>query len=106
MSTGMSEKRKGKPHNPLSEVKKLIHQGRLLLSKRIALGAVGFTMAGVEDFLLELEQKDFHISNEDYYDSGVWQDAYRKKQGDGIELYVKFKISKDKVLIVTSFKKN
>ncbi|MBW1649565.1 MAG: type II toxin-antitoxin system MqsR family toxin [Deltaproteobacteria bacterium] len=66
---------------------------------------IGFSQTEIIDTISGLEAKDFYKSTTEFYKQNIWQDVY-KPTAKGYFLYVKFKITKDKIrLIITSFKR-
>ena len=96
-----------KPTYILNEVKKLIKQKNYILtiSSRQTAHHIGFSEAEIIDTTSKLEAKNFYKSTTEFYKQKIWQDVY-KPTAKGYFLYIKFKITKDKMrLIITSFKK-
>ena len=96
-----------KPTYLLCEVKKLIEEKQYVLtnSSRQTAHNIGFSQIEVIDTINELETRDFYKSTTEFYKQNIWQDVY-KPTAKGYFLYIKFKITKDKMnLIITSFKR-
>lgn len=98
---------KWKAHYPLPEIKELVRMRAVILSEKNAVipaVSMGFTKESIFECILDLENRDFFKSTEDWYQKGLWQDAYRIHFSDRY-IYIKLKIVeiKEKKVIVTSF---
>jgi motility quorum-sensing regulator/GCU-specific mRNA interferase toxin len=94
------------PHCPLSIVKTLIQNGKVLqygLGTKALTGAaiLGFDFDGMLGVVLALTPGDFHKSMTTHADHTVWQDVYRPTTKAG-EVYLKLTVVHD--VLIVSFK--
>jgi|JTFP01.1.fsa_nt_gb motility quorum-sensing regulator/GCU-specific mRNA interferase toxin len=90
----------------LDEVKALVQDECLILPKPVLKDALslGFTRERIGEVILELAPSDFYKSMTEHISRNeIYLDVYHKQVDDYI-LYIKFKISKGVLLVVTSFK--
>ena len=96
---------KGSPHCKLSAVKALVQAGRVRATASAFVGArdLGINdLAGMCAIVLALNSDDFYKSMTTHGDHRIWQDVYRGKTVDGIEVYLKLTVIDD--LLIVSFK--
>ncbi len=67
--------------------------------------ALKYSETEATEIVRNIETKEFVKTMTEYANSATWQDVY-KKEVDGKRIYIKFKVVKNKILIVTSFKKD
>lgn len=91
------------PHKRLSEIKRLLVDGRMRYTKVAAQGAnaLGFKTADIAGVVSGLERKDFYKSMTSYGDHTIWQDVYRARTLRGL-VYLKLSVVDD--VLVISFK--
>ena len=91
------------PHYPLSQVKKLIEDGRVRSTKTALEGgaALGFDFKGIVAVVAGLTGREFYKSMTTHQDHRVWQDVYHSATAAG-EVYVKLTIMEG--LLIVSFK--
>ncbi len=100
---------KNKAHYPLEEVRRLIEERAVIVSRRNALYPafeLGFSRESVYACILQLTPQNLLKSTEDWREKGLWQDAYRTSF-EGEELYIKLQIKHvaGQKVIVTSLHK-
>ncbi len=105
----VSEKRK--PHYDLEELKRLVRQGRWIVTKTAEKDAVtlGFSRAEIKEVILGLRRGDFYKSMTSIYNHSLWQDVYKPRinlpdKEESLELYVKLQKSFDEKCVIISFK--
>ncbi len=99
---------KSKPTYLLKIVQDLIKQGHYLLTKTSERDAhfLGLSKDDVGDVMLKLTPRDFYKSTTEFYAHAIWQDVYKITR-KRIKLYIKFKITNDRtILVITSFKQD
>lgn len=94
---------KGKPHCPLSTVKKLIAAGKVRATYSALTGgaALGFDFAGIVEVINNLNTAAFYKSMTTHADHSLWQDVYRTTTPAG-EVYLKLTVIDD--VLIVSFK--
>ena len=96
---------KGSLHCKLPAVKALVQAGRVRATASAFVGArdLGINdLAGMCAIVLALNSDDFYKSMTTHSDHRIWQDVYRGKTVDGIEVYLKLTVIDD--LLIVSFK--
>ena len=93
----------GAPRHNLAEVKRLIREGRYIVTRAAFSGAsmLGLSLGDILDTVLALELRDFYKSMTSYRDHCVWMDVYQPRTSAG-PVYVKLTIEENAVII--SFK--
>ena len=93
----------GAPRHNLAEVKRLIREGRIVITMVAIAGAreLGFFRADIVNTALALESRDFYKSMTAYCDHRLWLDVYRIQTSAGA-VYLKLTVEADVVII--SFK--
>lgn len=94
---------KGTPSYSLADVQALIQQGKVLVTLTAVRTAValGYDTDGMLEVMLELTTEDFDKSTTSFNNHKEWQDVY-KPFADGLDLYIKFKVVDD--VVILSFK--
>ncbi len=94
---------KSTPSYTLEGVHTLIRQGKVLITLTAVRTAVdlGYDTDGMLEVMLELTMDDFSKSTTSFNNHKEWQDVY-KPFADGLDLYIKFKVVDD--VVVLSFK--
>lgn len=96
---------KGSPHNKLPVVKALIEAGQVKATATAFSGARGLginDLSGMCAVVMALTPADFHKSMTTHADHRIWQDVYRTRIADGVEVYLKLTVIHD--LLIVSFK--
>lgn len=96
---------KGTPHSKLPVVKALIQgdQVRATASAFSGARALGINnLAGLCAVVMALTPEDFYKSMTIYADHRIWQDVYRTRTANGVEVYLKLTVMND--LLIVSFK--
>jgi motility quorum-sensing regulator/GCU-specific mRNA interferase toxin len=96
---------KGTPHSKLPVVKALIEAGQVRATATAFSGARGLgvnDLAGMCAVVMALTPADFYKSMTTHADHRIWQDVYRTRIADGVEVYLKLTVIDD--LLVVSFK--
>jgi motility quorum-sensing regulator / GCU-specific mRNA interferase toxin len=91
----------------LEKVKGLITTGRCRITKKAFDCAVelGYaTKREVENRVLGLSRTDIVKTMTTDADNKIWQDVYKSKEDDEVELYIKIQISKEEEAVIISFK--
>ena len=93
----------GAPRHNLAELKRLIREGRYIVTRAAFSGAsmLGFSLADILDTALALEQRDFYKSMTSYCNHHVWLDVYQPQTSAG-PVYLKLTVEENVVII--SFK--
>lgn len=96
---------KKKPTYNLKAVRKLIEEGKLAPNLRILQSAneLGFSNTEMYDEIQKLDRSSFCRSMTENYNHEVWVDVY-KKVIKSKPIYIKFKITRDGLFLLTSFK--
>ncbi|MCP4112433.1 MAG: type II toxin-antitoxin system MqsR family toxin [Desulfobacteraceae bacterium] len=99
-----------KPAYLLDDIKKLIKDDRYLLTVTAQKTAysVGYTSEMVADVILNLERNDFYKSTNEFNNPKAWQDVYKTRVENYLDVYIKLKITEinRQTLLILSFKEN
>ncbi len=100
---------KNQAHYPLEEVKRLVKERAVIVSRHNALYPafeLGFSRELIYECMLQLTPRNLLKSTEDWREKGLWQDAYRTSL-EGEEVYIKLQVRLlgEQKVIVTSFHK-
>ncbi len=96
---------KGTPHSKLPVVKAMIEAGQVRATASAFGGARGLginDLAGMCAVVMALTPADFYKSMTTHADHRIWQDVYRTRTADGVEVYLKLTVIDD--LLIVSFK--
>lgn len=96
---------KGTPHSKLHLVKALIEADRVRATASAFSGARALSinnLAGLCTVVTALTPADFHKSMTTHADHRIWQDVYRTRTANGVEVYLKLTVMND--LLIVSFK--
>ena len=96
---------KGTPHSKLPMVKALIEVGRVRATASAFSGARALSindLTGMCAVVMTLIPADFYKSMTTHADHRIWQDVYRTRTADGVEVYLKLTVIDD--LLIVSFK--
>lgn len=96
---------KGTPHSKLPVVKALIEADRVRATASAFSGARALSinnLAGLCAVVMALTPADFHKSMTTHADHRIWQDVYRTRTANGVEVYLKLTVVND--LLIVSFK--
>ena len=96
---------KGTPHSKLPVVKAMIEAGQVRATASAFGGALGLginDLAGMCAVVMALTPADFYKSMTTHADHRIWQDVYRTRIADGVEVYLKLTVIDD--LLIVSFK--
>lgn len=96
---------KGTPHSKLPVVKAMIEAGQVRATASAFGGARGLginDLAGMCAVVMTLTPADFYKSMTTHADHRIWQDVYRTRTADGVEVYLKLTVIDD--LLIVSFK--
>jgi len=96
---------KGTPHCKLPVVKALIEAGQVRATASAFGGARALNindLAGMCAVVKALAPADFYKSMTTHADHRIWQDVYRTRTADGVEVYLKLTVIDD--LLIVSFK--
>ena len=96
---------KGTPHCKLPVVKALIQADRVKATASAFQGARALgihDLAGMCAVVLSLTPADFYKSMTTHADHRLWQDVYRVKTADSVEVYLKLTVVDD--VLIVSFK--
>lgn len=96
---------KGTPHSKLPMVKAMIEAGQVRATASAFGGARGLginDLAGMCAVVMALTPADFYKSMTTHADHRIWQDVYRTRTADGVEVYLKLTVIDD--LLIVSFK--
>lgn len=96
---------KGTPHSKLPMVKAMIEAGQVRATASAFGGARGLginDLAGMCAVVMALTKADFYKSMTTHADHRIWQDVYRTRTADGVEVYLKLTVIDD--LLIVSFK--
>ena len=96
---------KGTPHSKLPVVKAMIEAGQVRATASAFGGARGpgiNDLAGMCAVVMALTPADFYKSMTTHADHRIWQDVYRTRTADGVEVYLKLTVIDD--LLIVSFK--
>ncbi len=96
---------KGTPHSKLPVVKALIEADRVRATASAFSGARALSinnLAGLCAVVMALTPADFHKSMTTHADHRIWQDVYRTRTANGVEVYLKLTVMND--LLIVSFK--
>lgn len=94
---------KSTPSYTLSVVQDLIraHKVRITFTALTTATELGYDAEGVFEVMLELTSRDFDKSTTSFNNYSEWQDVY-KPVADGFDLYIKFKVVEN--VVILSFK--
>ena len=93
------------PHSKLSVVRSLIESGQVRATASAFNGAreLGINdLDGICEVALSLTSTDFYKSMTTHADHRIWQDVYRTKTIEGLEVYLKLTVIED--VLIVSFK--
>ena len=96
---------KSTPHSKLPVVKAMIEAGQVRATASAFGGARGSginDLAGMCAVVMALTPADFYKSMTTHADHRIWQDVYRTRIADGVEVYLKLTVIDD--LLIVSFK--
>lgn len=96
---------KGTPHSKLPVVKALIEAGQVRATASAFSGARALSindLAGMCAVIMALTPADFYKSMTTHADHRIWQDVYRTRTADGVEVYLKLTVIDD--LLIVSLK--
>ena len=96
---------KGTPHSKLPVVKALIEADRVRATASAFSGARARSinnLAGLCAVVMALTPADFHKSMTTHADHRIWQDVYRTRTANGVEVYLKLTVMND--FLIVSFK--
>ena len=96
---------KDRPHCRLPVVKALIAAGQVRATARAFSGAraLGINdLAGMCAVIMALTPADFYKSMTTHGDHRIWQDVYRTRTADAVEVYLKLTVIDD--LLIVSLK--
>lgn len=96
---------KGTPHSKLPVVKAMVEVGQVRATASAFGGARGLginDLAGMCAVVMALTPADFYKSMTTHADHRIWQDVYRTRTADGVEVYLKLTVIDD--LLIVSFK--
>jgi motility quorum-sensing regulator / GCU-specific mRNA interferase toxin len=96
---------KKKPHYSLKEIKKLINEGMVFITRNAQKTAgelYGFDFDQIIDVVIKIEISDFYKSMTSHNDNKLWHDVY-KKRTESEFYYIKLQIFEGDALVI-SFK--
>jgi motility quorum-sensing regulator / GCU-specific mRNA interferase toxin len=96
---------KKKPHYSLREIKNLIKEGKVVItrnSQKTAGSIYGFDFDQIIEVVINLDSSDFYKSMTSHNDNKLWHDVYKKRTSSDY-FYIKLQILQDDALVI-SFK--
>jgi motility quorum-sensing regulator/GCU-specific mRNA interferase toxin len=98
----MTEKKTA--HYPLTQVKKLIEEGKIFSTKAAleTAAALEYTFEDMVDVIRDLEIADLYKSMTTHADHTIWQDVYHFPAKGDLNIYVKLTVIEN--VLIVSFK--